>query len=131
MLRATAVILLVGFISLTINCSPRITPDETNALAALEGVRRGVEANIEYEQFIQLLEKAGAAVKNLKQQDTNSSCFLNSVDKCFSAYEIAAKAWKRRLDETDEKKKADMNMTLAFSLSFASLHIKKANDCFK
>ena len=34
-------------------------------------------------------------------------------------------------EEQNESRKADMELTLAFSLSFAALNIEKAADCFK
>jgi hypothetical protein len=35
------------------------------------------------------------------------------------------------MEATDEKRKEDMEMTLAFSLSFSALNIKKANKCYE
>lgn len=131
MLRAPVVIFLVGLCFLTNNCGPQITPDETKVLTALKALRRGSEDNIEYEQFVKLLETAKTEISNLKQHNNSSPCFLGSVDKCYSAYEIARKAWKRTLAEQNEARKADMELTLAFSLSFGALNIEKATNCFK
>jgi hypothetical protein len=131
MLRVPVVIFLVGFCFLTNNCGPKITPAETRVRAALEAVRHGTEANIEYGPFVQLLETANNEISNLRRHNKASPCFMGSVDKCYSAYEIARKAWKKMLDERNETRKADMELTLSFSLSFAALNIEKANKCFK
>ena len=131
MLRVPVVIFLAAFCFLTNNCGPKITPAETRVLAALEALRRGTEANMEYEPFVELLEKANKEISNLRRHNEGSPCFLGSVDKCYSAYEIARKAWKKMLKEKNETRKADMELTLSFSLSFAALNIEKATNCLK
>jgi hypothetical protein len=35
------------------------------------------------------------------------------------------------MEEKDEGRKADMEMTMSFSLSFASINIEKANKCYE
>ena len=131
MLRTPLIVFLVGCCFLTVYCAPKMTPDEVKVLEALEGIRRGAEANIDYEQFVQLLESANTQINLLRQNSDSNACFLGPVDKCYSAYEIARKAWKRKMDESDEKRKAEMEITLSFSLSFASINIEKAINCFK
>ncbi|MGD9372257.1 MAG: hypothetical protein PVF14_12625 [Desulfobacterales bacterium] len=56
---------------------------------------------------------------------------MGAIDKCFASYEIARKAWKKKLEAKDEIRKADMDLTLSFSMSFAALNIEKANNCYK
>jgi len=110
------------------------TPDHTlnrTGLVVLDEVQRGVESNIDYGQFVQLLKTAKAEIEILKQNSNQNPCFTNAVKKCFASYEIARKAWKRKMEAKDEKRKEDMEMTLAFSLSFSALNIKKANKCYE
>ena len=128
---AVVIILLIVFSFLPSGCSPSITPEEAKVLVVLDEVQRGVESNIDYGQFVQLLKTAKAEIEILKQSSKQNPCFTNAVKKCFASYEIARKAWKRKMEATDEKRKEDMEMTLAFSLSFSALNIEKANKCYK
>ena len=128
---AVVIILLIVFSFLPSGCSPSITPEEAKVLVVLDEVQRGVESNIDYGQFVQLLKTAKAEIEILKQSSKQNPCFTNAVKKCFASYEIARKAWKRKMEATDEKRKEDMEMTLAFSLSFSALNIKKANKCYE
>jgi len=129
--RAMVVVLLSVFSLLNSGCSPSITPGEAKVLVVLDEIQRGVESNIEYDQFVQLLNTAQAEIKVLKQNSKKNPCFMSAVDKCYASYEIARKAWKKKLETKDEKRKEDMDMTLSFSLSFSALNIEKANKCYK
>jgi hypothetical protein len=113
------------------SCSPRITPEEAKVLVTLDEIQRGVESNIDLNRFGQLLSTAKAEIQNLKQNSKKNPCFMSAVTKCYASYEIAGKAWKRMETEQDAKRKEDMEMTLAFSLSFSRLNIEKANKCYK
>ncbi len=128
---AVVIILLIVFSFLPSGCSPSITPEEAKVLVVLDEVQRGAESNIDYGQFLQLLKTAQAEIEILKQSSKKNPCFINAVTKCFASYEIAKKAWKRKMEAKDEKRKEDMEMTLAFSLSFSALNIEKANKCYK
>ena len=131
MQRATAV-LVMAFLSILISsCSPRITPEEAKVLVVLDEIQRGVESNIDYGQFEQLLNTAKAEIALLEQNSKKNPCFMSAVNKCYASYEIAKKAWKRKDAEQDMKRKEDMEMTLSFSLSFSALNIKKANKCYE
>ena len=129
--KATAILLLIVFSFLNFSCSPRITPEEAKVLVTLDEIQRGVEANIDLDRFGQLLSTANAEIKNLKQNSKKNPCFMSAVTKCYASYEIASKAWKRMETEQDVKRKEDMEMTLAFSLSFSRLNIEKANKCYQ
>ncbi len=129
--RAAVVIFLVVFSFLYSGCSPSITPGEAKVLVALDEVQRGVESNIDYGQFVQLLKTAQAEIEILEQHSKKNPCFINAVRKCYAAYEIAGKAWKKMMEAKDEKRKEDMEMALSFSLSFSALNIEKANKCYK
>ena len=77
------------------------------------------------------LKTTKAEIVILKKNDHTNPCFMGAIDKCFASYEIARKAWKKKLEANDEIRKADMDLTLSFSLSFAALNIEKANNCYK
>jgi len=129
--KAAAILLLIVFSFLNFSCSPRITPEEAKVLVTLDEIQRGVEANIDLDRFGQLLNTANAEIKNLKQNSKKNPCFMSAVTKCYASYEIASKAWKRMETEQDVKRKEDMEMTLAFSLSFSRLNIERANKCYQ
>lgn len=114
-----------------VSCSgPQKSTEEENALHSLTRIQDSMEGNITYDNFVGLLNEAKLELDRLKQSGKNR-CFLSAVDKCYASYEIARKAWKQKLETDDEKRKQDMEMTLSFSISFASLNIEKANNCYK
>jgi len=129
--KTAAILLLIVFSSLNFSCSPRITPEEAKVLVTLDEIQRGVEANIDLDRFGQLLNTANSEIKKLNQNSKKNPCFISAVSKCYASYEIASKAWKRMETEKDVKRKEDMEMTLAFSLSFSRLNIEKANKCYQ
>jgi hypothetical protein len=129
--RAAVLALLVIFPVLNGGCGPKIKPQEAKVLVALDEIQRGVEENIEFDKFVQLLAAANAELDILRQSDNPNPCFLNAAEKCYASYEIARKAWQKKMEETDAKRKADMEMTLSFSLSFSSINLEKANKCYK
>lgn len=129
--KVAAVLVLIMFSFMNSSCSPRITPEEAKVLVTLDDIQRGVESNIDLDRFEQLLNTANAEIGNLKQNSKKNPCFMSAVTKCYASYEIASKAWKRMEAGLDPKRKEDMEMTLAFSLSFSRLNIEKANKCYK
>ena len=131
MQKATAVLMLVFLSVLIFGCSPRITPEEAKVLVVLDEIQRGVESNIDYNQFEQLLNTAKAEITLLEQNGKKNACFMSAVNKCYASYEIAKKAWKRKDAEEEMKRKEEMEMTLSFSLSFSALNIKKASKCYE
>jgi hypothetical protein len=127
-----AVLLLPVVLSVPIfGCDPKITPQEAKVLVALDEIQRGVEANVEYERFVKLLGTAKAEIDMLNQNDQSNPCFQSAVEKCFASYEIARKAWERKTEEKDPSRRADMEMTLSFSLSFSAINIERANKCYE
>ena len=130
-MQIAAVLLLVLISFLTFGCGPRITPEEAKVLVVLDEIQRGVESNIDLNQFEQLLNTAKAEIDQLKQNSKKNPCFMRAVNKCYAAYEIAKKAWRRKDAEQDMKRKEEMEMTLSFSMSFSALNIKKANKCYE
>jgi len=113
-------------------CSDKISPQEAKVLVTLDEIQRGVEADISYDKFMDLLQTAQAEIGMLKNSGKSKNpCFLRAVERCASAYEIAGKAWKKRNEVTDAKRKKDMDIALSFSLSFAALNIQKAGRCYQ
>ena len=131
MQRATAVFVMAFFSIFISSCGPRITPEEAKVLVVLDEIQRGVESNIDFGQFEQMLNTAKAEIDLLEKNNKKNPCFMSAVSKCYAAYEIAKKAWKRKDAEQDMKRKEEMEMTLSFSLSFSALNIKKANKCYE
>jgi hypothetical protein len=129
--KTALVSLIIVFSFLNTGCSSSITPEEAKVLVILDEIQRGVESNIDYVQFEQLLGTAGAEINMLKQKSKTNPCFMGAVNKCYASYEIARKAWKRKDHEKDVNRKEDMEMTLSFSLSFSALNIEKANKCYQ
>jgi hypothetical protein len=131
MFRAAVLVLLGLFSALIGGCGPKITPQEAKVLVVLDEIQRAVDENIEYDRFVQLLATAKSELDMLRQSAKANPCFLSAVEKCYASYDIARKAWQKKLEAKDEKRKADMDLTLSFSLSFSSINIQKANNCFK
>jgi hypothetical protein len=129
--RAALVLLMIAVSFLNSGCSPRITPEEAKVLVILDEIQRGVESNIEYAQFEQLLGNAKAEINTLELKSKKNSCFMSAVSKCYASYEIAGKAWKKKDEEKNVKRKEDMEMTLSFSISFSALNLEKANKCYQ
>ena len=114
-----------------VSCSdPQKSTEEESALNSLTRIQNSLEGNITYDNFVGLLNEAKLEVDRLKQSGENR-CFLSAVDKCYASYEIARKAWKQKMETDDENRKQDMEMTFSFSISFATLNIEKANNCYK
>jgi hypothetical protein len=124
-------ILSIVAVLMAISCSgPKKTPQEENVLNALTHIRQSVEADIAYEQFINLLSQAKIQIDVLKGTKENNPCFVGAIEKCYASYTIAGKAWKKKMEATDDNRRADMDLTLSFSLSFGALSIQNANNCF-
>jgi len=127
---AVLILMLLLFLP-TAGCSPEISPQEAKVLGTLDEIQRAVEDNIDYDGFAQLLLTAKAEIDMLKQDNGTNPCFKSAVEKCYASYEIARKAWKRKIEEKDEARKSDMEMTLSFSLSFSAINIERANKCYQ
>ena len=100
-------------------------------MVTLAEIQRGVEADIELDKFDQLLTTAQAEILLLNQNIRTNPCFQNAVEKSYASYEIAKKAWQRKMEVQDESRKADMEMALSFSLSFSALNIERAHRCYQ
>ena len=122
--------ILLVIILLTSCLSPKKSTEEENALNSLLQIQNKLEADITYDEFAVLLRDAKPKVDRLKQTENNNRCFISAVDKCYAAYEIAGKAWKRKMETNNDKIRQDMETTFSFSISFATLNIQKANNCY-
>lgn len=123
-------LLLALFISFS--CSnPKPIPEEEAVLNALTEVRGGIESKISHEEFGKLLADAKSKIDILKTVEKRNNCFMNAIDKCYASYEISQKAWQQKNTAVDQKRKEDMDLTLSFSLGFASVSLAKANECFQ
>ena len=132
MQRTFLVVVLAVFCITFYACSDKISPQEAKVLVSLDEIQRGVESRISYDEFMSLLQTAKAEISMLKNSGKQKNpCFISAVEKCASAYEIAGKAWKKKNEIADEKRKKDMDMALSFSLSFAALSIQKAGKCYQ
>jgi hypothetical protein len=113
------------------SCSgPKRTLEEENALAALTHIQQGIEANVAYEQYIELLNQAKIKIDILKIANKSNLCFMRAIEKCYASYNIAGKAWKKKMEATDKACRADMDLTMSFSISFGAVSIQKADNCF-
>jgi phage tail tube protein FII len=133
MRKNASVFLTVFFlVVILISCfSPKKSTEEENVLNTLTQIQNDLEADITYDQYAGKLMAAKVQVDRLKQSENKNGCFVSAIDKCYASYEIALKAWKQKLDADDEKRKQDMEMTFAFSISFATLNIEKAHNCYR
>ena len=131
MQRAAVILMLFLFSVLIYGCGPRITPEEAKVLVVLDEIQRGVESNVDYNQFEQLLNTAKAEIALLEKGSKKNPCFMGAVNKCIASYDIAKKAWKLKEETQDVKRREEMEMTLSFTLSFSALNINKANKCYQ
>ena len=131
MFKATVSVLLGLVCALNVGCSPKISPQEAKVLVVLDEIQQAAGDNRDYDKFDQLLATAKTEIDMLRQNKKPNPCFLNAVDKCYASYEIARKAWQKMMETNDEKRRADMEMTLSFSLSFSSINLQKANKCYQ
>lgn len=123
--------LIPSFLFLFSCSKPKPSFEEVEAIKMLSSIQTNVEQNVSYDQYLELVDDAKAAIDMLKSSEKQNPCVLSAVDKSYAAYAIAGKAWKKKTEATDEKRKADMDLTLNFSLSFAALSIEKANGCYE
>ena len=110
--------------------SETMSAQEQTVLNSLKAVQSTVETNAPLEQYLASVAAAKGQIERLKASNHAKPCFLSAVQKSHASYEIAGKAWQRKAVEKDPKRKADMEMTMSFSLSFAAIEMEKASQCF-
>jgi hypothetical protein len=126
-----AAFLLAVFLVGTTCSSPQKSIEEENALAALADIQSNLEASISYEDFIALLARAKIEIDLVKRNGKNNPCFMGAVERCYAYYLTSEKAWKKKLEATDEAVKNDMDITLSVLQSQAALSIQMANHCYQ
>jgi hypothetical protein len=130
--KAAFLVLLAVFSALTTTgCGDKISPQEVKVLEVMGQVQRGVETNNEYAQFEQSLAAAKAEIERLKQDGNPNPCFQGAVEKSYASYEIVSKAWQKKMTEKEEGRKADLEATLSFSLSFSAINLERAKKCYE
>ncbi len=126
------IISLLLVLSISLSCSsPKPIPEEEDVLNALNNVRSGAESKISYEAFDKLLVDAKSKIDILKNVEKKNNCFMNAVNKCYASYELSQKAWQQKIEADNDRRKGDMELTLSFTLGFASVSLAKANECFQ
>lgn len=111
--------------------NPKKSTEEENILNSLRNIQNKLEANISYAELATLLRETKPQLDRLKQSQNHNRCFISAVDKCYASYEIARKAWKQKQETNNDQRRQDMEMTFAFSKSFASLSIERADNCYQ
>ena len=114
------------------SCSgPKKSTEEENVLNSLRNIQSKLDSNISYDELAILLKDTKPQLDRLKQSQNHNRCFISAVDKCYASYEIARKAWKQKQETDNDQRRQDMEMTFAFSKSFAALSIERADNCYK
>ena len=112
-------------------CSaPQPTAEEQRLMESLEAVAIVAKSPGDGRQFALHLDAIKQQIAAVNQMEAASTCFTAAVDRCHSAYVLAGRAWEKRLAATDENRIADLELTYNFSLSFASLSLEQARDCY-
>ena len=125
-------ILLLFTVSALVTCSspPTPTPEEKAVLDSLKSLQQGYDKKITVDEFAFLLSAASLTIEKLKSAGTGTSCFMSAAKRCYSSYEISKKAWALMEEASDENRRVDLETTLSFTISFASISLAKANECF-
>ena len=110
---------------------PKKSVEEEKVLATLTHIQGNLETSISYQQYVDLLNRAKIEIDILKNSGKNNPCFMGAVNKCYSYYFTGGKAWKEKLEATDEARKNDMDLTMSVLHSQAALSIQMANNCYK
>lgn len=127
---------LIGIVIMVIlgslSCSgPKISMEEEKVLAVLSNIQQQLESNASYEEFIKLLDQAKTEIDILKSNGEKKPCFMGEIDKCYAFYFTGGRAWRQKLDTSDEARKNDMDLTLSVLQSRAALSIQMASNCYE
>jgi hypothetical protein len=125
----------IGFcltvILICVSCwGPKKSMEEEKVLTTLSHIQGDLETNISYQQYLELLNRAKIEIDILKSSGKNNPCFMSAVDKCYSYYLTGGRAWKQKLEATDEARKNDMDLTMSVLHSQAALSIQMADNCY-
>ena len=132
MKRCTVIAFFLAVILICASCwGPKKSTKEEKVLAALSNIQSNLETSIRFEKFLDLLGQAKIEIDILKSSGKHNPCFMGAVDKCYAYYFTGGKAWKEKLETTDEARKSDMDLTMSVLQSQAALSIQMANNCYK
>ena len=130
--RCTKIGFYLTVILICVSCwGPKKSLQEEKVLATLSHIQGNLETNTSYQQYLELLSRAKIEIDILKNSGKNNHCFMSAVDKCYSYYLTGGKAWKQKLETTDEARKNDMDLTMSVLHSQAALSIQMANNCYE
>ena len=130
--RCAVIALYLAVILICASCwGPKISIEEEKTLATLSNIQGNLETSISYQKFLELLGQAKIEIDILKRSGKNNVCFMGAVDKCYAYYHTGGKAWKQKLETTDEARKNDMDLTMSVLQSQAAISIQMANNCYK
>lgn len=132
MRKCTVIAVLLAVILISASCwGPKKSIAEEKVLAALSNIQTNLETSIRHEQFLDLLGQAKIEIDILKNSGKNNPCFMSAIDKCYAYNFTGGKAWKQKLETSDEARKNDMDLTMSVLQSQAALSIQMANSCYK
>ncbi|MEJ2729839.1 MAG: hypothetical protein P8185_15275 [Deltaproteobacteria bacterium] len=132
MKRCALIGLCLIVILICVSCwGPKKSVQEEKVLVTLSHIQGNLETDISYQQYLELLSRAKIEIDILKNSGKNNSCFMSAVDKCYAYYLTGGKAWKQKMEATEEARKNDMDLTMSVLQSQAALSIQMANNCFK
>jgi hypothetical protein len=122
----------LAVILICVSCwGPKKSVQEEKVLATLSHIQGNLETNISYQQYLELLSRAKIEIDILKNSGKNNPCFMSAVDKCYAYYLTGGKAWKQKLETTDEARQNDMDLTMSVLYSQAAISIQMADKCYK
>ena len=110
--------------------SPQPTAEEQRLIESLEAITTAANSPGDGRQFDRQLDAIKQQMTTLIQIDAANPCFTAAVGRCHSAYVLAGRAWEKRLAATDANRIADLELTYNFSISFASLSLEQAKECY-
>ena len=132
MKRCTVIAFYLTVILICVSCwGPKKSMEEEKVLVTLANIQGNLETSISYQKYLELLDRAKIEIDTLKRSGKNNPCFMGAVDKCYSYYFTGGKAWKQKLEATDEARKNDMDLTMSVLHSQAALSIQMANHCYE
>ena len=109
---------------------PQPTVEEQRLIELLEAFTAVANSPRDGRQFVRQLDSIKQQMTALNQMDATNPCLTAAVGRCHSAYVLAGRAWEKRLAATDANRIADLELTYNFSISFASLSLEQAKECY-
>jgi hypothetical protein len=108
--------------------------DEKDVLKALEKIKCGVEEEVRYEKYAELVREAKVEIDRLQpsKEVDKEGCFLNSINECYQNYENARTLWNQKIEartDHEEYKKEFMGPAVTTPKYFEKLekHVRLTN----